>query len=75
MNVNPVVILGFIAVVVLIAIAGVMLLERLRPGRGKQPSSHVRASAAAVAIASVASSAGTGAASSCGGASGGGSYA
>jgi hypothetical protein len=32
MNVNPIVVLGLIAVVVLIAIAGVMLLERLRPG-------------------------------------------
>jgi hypothetical protein len=75
MDMNPAVILGCIAVVVLIAIAGVILLERLRPGGGKQPSPHLRASAAAVAIASVGSGAVSSGASSCGSASGGGSCA
>ena len=75
MNANPAVILGLIAVVVLIAIAGVILLERLRPGDSKPSRGHIRASAAAVSVVSVASSAGSSAASSCGGASGGGSCA
>jgi hypothetical protein len=73
MNVNPAVILGFIAVMVLIAIAGVILVERLRPGDGKQSRPHAPASA--VAAVSIASSAGSSAASSCGGASGAGSCA
>jgi hypothetical protein len=71
MNVNPAVILGFIAVVVLVAIVGIIVLERLRPGRSKQ--SPRRVGAAAVVL--VASSASSGAAAGCGGSSGGGSCA
>jgi hypothetical protein len=74
MNVNPAVILGFIAIVVAIAIVGVICLERLRVGpRGKQSRGSAHASAVAAVI--VASSAGSSAGSSCGGASGGGSCA